>query len=186
MKFSKAIQQIDEGTAWKNRKDAQAYCDTMKTVYGLKCKPVQVDKKWDYWGVEYPNQNKITEEVINESTPAEKAAKTAMDSLTVSLDDAVQSAVDDIANDIIGPKTKEIVAENLRESLENFSKDIEDSEEFINSIVEQLEEELKKTINDSFKINVKKEAISNLSDLVNKEVIKIQFKDEDIKFADES
>ena len=90
MKFVKALKQINEGTAWKSRKDAQAYCDTMKNVYGMKCKPIQVDKQWDYWEVEYPNQNKITEDnEPTKKTPAEQVAKTAIDSLTVSLDDAV-------------------------------------------------------------------------------------------------
>ena len=183
MKFTDALIQINEGTAWKDRKTAQAYCDTMKDVYGVECHPVQVDKDWDYWEVEYKNQNKLTEEVLNEESPAEKVAKVALDSLVVSLNDSVDSAVDDIANNIVGPKTKEIVADELRESLKNFSKDIEDSEEFITSIVEQLEDELKKNLTESFKVNVKKDALDGLSDLVNKEVIKIQFKDEDKQFA---
>jgi len=190
MKFTDILTQtlINEGTAWKSKKDAQSYCDTMKNVYGLKCKPVQVDKKWDYWNVEYPNQNKITESDdsdndITKKTPAEQVAKTATDTLIVSLDKAVSNAIDDISKDIIGPKVKEFVADDLRDSLENFNKDIEDSEEFIQSIVEQLEETLKANLSESFKIEVKENALKNLSDLVNKEILKVQFKDEDKQFA---
>lgn len=184
MKFVKALKQINEGTAWKSRKDAQAYCDTMKNVYGMKCKPIQVDKQWDYWEVEYPNQNKITE--ANDSTkktPAEQVAKTAIDSLTVSLDDAVSNAVKEISNDIIGTKTKEIAADNLRDGLENFSKDIEDSEKFIQSVVNQLEDTLRKSMTEAFQVDVKDQTLNGLSDLVNKEILKIQFKDEEEKFA---
>lgn len=125
----------------------------------------------------------ILKESINEDGTAEQVAKKATDSLVTSLDESVDNAIDDIANNIVGDKTKQIVADNLRDDLENFSKDIESSDDFIETIVDQLEEELKKSLSESFKVNVKKDALKGLEDLVNKEVIKVQFKDEDDKFA---
>ena len=90
------LEQINE-EAWKKRSDAQDYCDTLKDVYGIKCKPVQVDKKWDYWQVEYVDQNKMTEDQkepeeekkeIKEDSTAEQVAKKAKVSINT-VDNAV-------------------------------------------------------------------------------------------------
>jgi hypothetical protein len=172
MRFITKFLQLNEGTAWKNKKDAQDYCDTMKKVYDIDCKPKPINDGSGTFNIDYEN---ITESE-NEKTIASKVSDATIEVIKDNISESIKYSVDDIAGSIVGEKTKKMLANDLRKVLSDntdISYDIaKDSvEDYITHIISNLDTKMKELISDSFIENINKEVANNLDELVNDAIV---------------
>ena len=190
MKFITKFLDLNEGTVWKNKRDAQDYCDTLKKVYGVECKPVSINDGTGVFNVEYTN---ITEEKKNK-TIASEVSDITIDVIKDNIYDSIKLTVKELSDNIIGEKTKKMLANDLRSVLNDntdisYDLDKESIEGYISHIINNLEPKLKDLISDSFIENINKEIINDIDELVNDAIVdNLEFKNTEIpddgEFAD--